>query len=69
MQAVTQGRVWSGSRAATIGLVDAVGGVAQAWELTGWPSAWRGPVLDAAEHGELRERLEVLAFDLIWLPG
>lgn len=56
-------------RTVQIETLDAVGGVGQAWELTGWPSAWRGPVLDAAEDGGMRERLEVLAFDLIWLPG
>lgn len=33
MQAVAQGRVWSGSRAAKIGLVDAVGGVGRALQL------------------------------------
>lgn len=56
-------------RLVRIEILDKAGAVAQAWELTGWASAWRGPALDAAQEGALRERLEVLAFDLVWLPG
>jgi hypothetical protein len=54
-------------RLVRIETLDGLGSVAQAWELRGWPSAWRGPALDLAREGPLRERLEVLAFDLIWL--
>ena len=33
MQEVAQGRVWSGQRASTIGLVDSVGGINRALQL------------------------------------